>query len=577
MTILKEITEYSNDVISGKVVACKKHKWACERFLSDLKRIGSKDFPYIFSEEKAERFLKWMTFFKHTKGALAGQYKKPEPIEKFIFGNIYGWVHKGTGCRRFRKAYWQVARKNAKSQDLAITALYGIAADDEPYAEVYIAATKKDQTRFVWGEADIIVGGCDWLDKKIITKFHEPIMSKAILHVKSGSFFSRLSNEDKKKGDGANPHYGLIDEYHQHDTTEHYDTLSSGMKTRKQPLLFIITTAGRELNNPCYREEYRYVNDILDPNCEVTNDRYFAMVNELETDDEGNLIDNINDESCWAKANPIVCLTPEGMESIRDEVKTAQDKEEKMVDVLTKTFNIWVNKGKNAYMNRGKWSACATNEAIDLTSCECYVGIDLTSKIDLASVAFVFDISKELVIIKSHSFMPESTLKEKSKTDRMPYALWRDQGWLTTTPGEVIDDRFISKYIDDEIKRNKYNAKMCGYDMYNATQFANVMSDDYGYTMVVIRQGIPTLHEPTKTFREEVYAKHIRHYDNPVLNIAMGNAVTRSDHNGNIMLDKEKSYSRIDPAAAVINGFSFIVRKPEDETSVYEERGMLVL
>jgi len=594
MTLKQELTKYSKDVINGKIIACKKHKWACGRFIKDLKRQGDDDFPYVFSEDKAQRFLKWMTFFKHTKGPLAGTLKKPEPIEKFIFGNVFGWVHKDTGNRRFRKAYWQVAKKNAKSQDLAITGLYGIAADDEPYAEVYIAATKKEQTRYVWGEAGLIVDGCEWLDGKIITKFYEPIMSKAILHVKSGSFFSRLSNEDKKKGDGANPHYGLIDEYHQHDTTEHYDTLSSGMKTRKQPLLFIITTAGKELNNPCYAEEYKYVGDILDPDSEIFNDRYYVMINELDMDDEGNLLDDINDEKCWPKANPIVCLTPEGLDSIRDEVKVAQDKPEKMADVLTKTFDVWINKGQNAYLNFQKWKSCGTTEhrpmPPDLSKYECYIGVDLTSKLDLASVAFVFDIRdgyevdmpdgskfimpEKSVIIKSHSFMPEATLELKMKTGKYPYRLWRDQGWITTTPGEVIDDRFISKYIDDQIISNKYNAKICGYDMYNATQFANVMESDYGYTMVVVRQGIPTLHEPTKTLREYAYGGKLMHCNSPVLNMAAKNSITRSDHNKNIMLDKEKSYENIDPMAAVMDGFVFIVKKPDEETNVYEERGM---
>jgi phage terminase large subunit-like protein len=594
VSLLDEMIGYSNSVLSGDTVACKKHKWACERFLKDLQRQGADNFPYIFSEEKGERFIKWMGFFKHTKGPLAGQLKKPEPIEKFIFGNIYGWVHKGTGYRRFRKAYWQVAKKNAKSQDLAITGLYGIAADGEPYAEVYVAATKKEQTRYVWGEADLIAKGCPWLDGKIKTKFYEPIMSKAILHQKSGSFFSRLSNEDKKKGDGANPHYGLIDEYHQHDTTEHYDTLSSGMKTRKQPLLFIITTAGRDLNYPCYREEYKYVSDILDPDCEVDNDRYFAMVNELDTDDEGNLIDDINDERCWPKANPIVTLSPEGMDAIRDEVKTAQDKPEKMVDVLTKTFNVWVNKGKSAYLNYPKWKVCSTSPARplpDLTKFDCYVGVDLTSKIDLAAVAFVFDLKDgyeailpdgsifsmppESVAILSHSFMPQATFDMKMKTGKFRYDLWRDQGWLTITPGEVMDDRFIAKYIDDEKRRNHYNAKILGYDMYNATQFANVMHDEYEFTPVVIRQGIPTLHEPTKTLREYAYGGKLIHDGSPVLNMAAKNAVTRSDHNLNMMLDKEKSFENIDPMAAAVDGFVFIVKKPETEDpSVYETRGM---
>jgi phage terminase large subunit-like protein len=335
------------------------------------------------------------------------------------------------------------------------------------------------------------------------------------------------------------------------------------------------------------------VSDILDPDSDVDNDRYFAMINELDVDEEGNLIDNINDESCWPKSNPIVTLTPEGMDAIRDEVKTAQDKPEKMTDLLTKTFNVWVNKGANAYLNYAKWKACGATERRlfpDLSNFECYIGVDLTSKIDLASVAFVFDIKKGYkvilpdgsifsmpacsVAIKSHSFMPQATLDMKMKTGRYPYNTWRDQGWLTITPGEVMDDRFIAKYIDDEVRRNRYNAKFIGFDMYNATQFSNIMADDYGYTPVVIRQGIPTLHEPTKTLREYAYGGKLIHCNNPVLNMAAKNAVTRSDHNKNFMLDKEKSFENIDPMAAIMDGFAFVVKNPEAKPSVYETRGL---
>lgn len=585
MSLTEELIQYSKDVISGDIVSCKKHKWACQRFLNDLEKQATEAFPYVFSEERAERFLGWMRLFKHTKPPMAGKFKEPELIEKFIFGNVFGWIHQGTGYRRFRKAYWQVARKNAKSQDLAITGLYGLAADGEAYAEIYVAATKKEQTRYVWGEASIIAKNNPDLEKKIITKFHEPLMQKAILHPKSGSFFTRMSKDDKRNGDGAAPHYGLIDEYHLHDTEEYYGVLTSGMTARRQPLLFIITTAGKDLNKPCYRIEYRYTSDILDPDSEVTNDRYFVMINELDVDDEGNIVDDIKDEKCWPKANPIVCLTQEGIDSIKDQVAAALDKPEKLADVLTKTFDVWVNKGQNAYLNYAKWKARGVTKTLlmpDLTQGECYIGVDLTSKIDLAAVAFVIDLG-EVVAIKAHAFMPENALQQKIKTDKMPYDLWRDQGWLTTTPGEVIDDRFIAKYIDDEVKRNKYNAHYCGYDMYNATQFANVMQDDYGYEMVIVRQGIPTLHEPTKELREMIYrgadtpGKKIIHCNSPVLNMAAKNAVTRGDHNGNIMIDKEHSYTNIDPMAAVINGMLFVIKKMGTPPSVYESRGMFVL
>jgi phage terminase large subunit-like protein len=137
-----------------------------------------------------------------------------------------------------------------------------------------------------------------------------------------------------------------------------------------------------------------------------------------------------------------------------------------------------------------------------------------------------------------------------------------------------MDDRFIAKYIDDEVRRNRYNAKFIGFDMYNATQFSNIMADDYGYTPVVIRQGIPTLHEPTKTLREYAYGGKLIHCNNPVLNMAAKNAVTRSDHNKNFMLDKEKSFENIDPMAAIMDGFAFVVKNPEAKPSVYETRGL---
>jgi phage terminase large subunit-like protein len=595
MTLLDELIQYSNDVIEDRVISCVKHKWACMRFLRDAERQGTPDFPYIFSEDRAMDFLDWMGFFKHTKGPLAGQYKVPELIEKFIFGNIYGWIHKDTEYRRFRKFYWQVGRKNAKSQDLAIVGLYEMAALGEECSEVYIAATQKSQTRYVWGEADLIASRCEWLNGKIYTKYYEPIMSKAILHPKSGSFFARMSKEEKKKGDGANPQCGLLDEYHLHESDEYYNVLTSGMKMRKQPLLGIITTAGFELNYPCYREEYRYVSEILDPDSEIDNDRYFVMINELDTDDEGNIIDDITDEKAWAKANPIVVLTEEGTESIRDELKIAQDKPEKMRDYLTKTMNVWVNQGQRSYMNRAKWKMCnyPKDELFEmLQKRQGLIGVDLTSKIDLASVAFEFDISDlglerkfildgtervqkiELAFLQ-HSFMPEATFIMKCRQDRkIPYDLWKKNGWLTVLPGEVIDDEYIIKYIEDMREQFKWDLKKLGFDLYNATAFATKMSTEYGYDCIEVRQGIPSLHEPTKNFRERTYEKSIAHINDPVLNWAVGNAVTREDHNKNIMLDKAKSFNCIDPLAACINAHYLYIKDKPSKSSVYEERGM---
>jgi phage terminase large subunit-like protein len=278
MGIRAELIAYCDDVISGRLLACQKHKWACERFLRDLQREGRPDFPYRFMEARAERFFNWMRLFKHRKGVLKGKNIEPDIIQKFIFGNVYGWIHTGTGYRRFNKFYWQVARKNAKSQSLACVGSYETMAFDESGAEaneVYCAATKTEQARIVYDETVAMLNGCKLLKDRYRVAYGR------ITHEKTGSLMRCLSEEDRKTGDGLNPQCGIIDEYHAHEDSLIYDVIDSGMGARSQPLLAIITTAGFELNNPCYRVEYDLVSKILNPDVPVNIESYFVMINEL--------------------------------------------------------------------------------------------------------------------------------------------------------------------------------------------------------------------------------------------------------------------------------------------------------
>jgi phage terminase large subunit-like protein len=557
------LIEYSNDVINGEIVACQKHKWACHRFLRDIEREGTDEFPYIFDEEKALRFLNWMALFKHTKGKLAGQHIEPHPIQIFVFSNIYGWIHKETGLRRFKKAYWQVARKNAKSQSLACVGSYEAFALGESMSEVYIGATKTEQSKIVWNEIKAQVQGCDFLKGKYKIAYGK------IEHTKSGSFISALSKDAGKTGDGLNVQCGIVDEYHAHSTSEIYDVLVSGMGARPQPLMMIITTAGFELQHPCYSVEYQYVSKILDPDNPIENDEYFVMINELDKDDD------IKDERNWVKANPILCSYEEGIAYLRGELKAALDVPEKMRNFLTKNMNVWVNMRDGGYMDLSKWAACGQN--IDLSvleGLECTVGVDLSAKVDLTSVSFEFKTKDNKYIILSHSFIPEDTLWQKTKTDNVPYDLWVKQGWITTTPGAVVDYSFIKSYIKSFAEKHKVRIKEICADPWNATQFMQDMENE-GYTVVEIRQGIATLSGPTKDFREQVYSGNVIHNNNPVLTWAISNAVTRQDANENIMLDKSKSTNRIDPIAAVLNAHTRAMLLEENKPSVYEGRGML--
>lgn len=574
MTIKEELIQYAKDCINDTKHCCQKHRWACERFLRDISREGTDEFPYIFDDAKAERFYKWASLHKHTKGVLVNTPIIFTPIQRFIFGNIYGWIHKDTGCRRFTKAYWQVGRKNAKSQSLGLVGDYELMALGEDNSEVYIGATKTLQAKIIYNEVLAMLKKSSALFKG---KWKEAYST--IVHIKSNSIMRALSKDDGKTGDGLNPQCGLIDEYHAHPTDEILEVIKTGMIARRQPLLFIITTAGNNLGGPCYRIEYPLVSKILNPDIEFDIPDYFCMVNELDRDEEGNLIDDINDEECWIKANPIAATYEVGLKNIRSNYMSATESPEKMVSFMTKNMNIWVKQSAQSYIDMAKWKARGRlNEdfendlGISLYGYDAYVGIDVSKTIDLTAAGIVIPVdinnSKKFITL-AHGFIPEETVQTKERTDKIPYRLWSERGWLTITPGEIVDYRFMTKWIEETLNKYGLNIKDVCYDPYNATHYTQELESNKGWGIVEIRQGIITLSEPTKSFRAETYQGNILHPTNDLLDWAISNAVTKVDAQENIMLDKAKSTERIDPIAAVINAYTRAKVAADDDLSMY--------
>lgn len=574
MTIKEELIQYAKDCINDTKHCCQKHRWACKRFLRDISREGTDEFPYIFDDAKAERFYKWASLHKHTKGVLVNTPIIFTPIQRFIFGNIYGWVHKDTGYRRFTKAYWQVGRKNAKSQSLGLVGDYELMALGEDNSEVYIGATKTLQAKIIYNEVIAMLKKSSALFKG---KWKEAYST--IVHIKSNSIMRALSKDDGKTGDGLNPQCGLIDEYHAHPTDEILEVIKTGMIARRQPLLFIITTAGNNLGGPCYRIEYPLVSKILNPDIEFDILDYFCMVNELDRDEEGNLIDDINDEECWIKANPIAATYDVGLKNIRSNYMSAIESPEKMVSFMTKNMNIWVKQSAQSYIDMAKWKARGRlnedfeNElGISLYGYDAYVGIDVSKTIDLTAAGIVIPVdinnSKKFIIL-AHGFIPEETVQTKERTDKIPYRLWSEKGWLTITPGEIVDYRFMTRWIEETLNKYGLNIKDVCYDPYNATHYTQELESNKGWGIVEIRQGIITLSEPTKSFRAETYQGNILHPINDLLDWAISNAVTKVDAQENIMLDKAKSTERIDPIAAVINAYTRAKVAADDDLSMY--------
>jgi len=559
---LDELLQYVNDCIKGKILCCTKHKWACIRFKKDYEAAQKPDSKFVFHWEKVAKVIQWAGFFKHTKGILAGDPIELHITQLFIVANVYGFYYRDTGYRRFQKFYYQVARKNAKSQLLAVLLTYELMVFlDGKMAEVYCAATKREQANIVYGEILAILSNCAPLANRWKEAYHR------IEHLKSKSFCRAMSKEDQKLGDGLNPQCACIDEYHAHKTSEVYDILDSAMGARPEPLLGIITTAGFDLNHPCYTVEYKLVKKILDPDDETDLESVFCDVHELEANDTsedivsengkkiapGDLIDDPFDEKTWPKANPIVSTYHVGQSYLRKKAEEAKAAPDKMRNYLTKHMNVWVNQRDAGYMPLMRWNACRAGKLPDLTGAAAFAGLDLSARNDLTSAGLVFPIGNKYVV-KGHSFMPEVRFNDLMKGDLVPYDLWRDQGWLTLTHGAVVNYSQVTDWVKDEIERlGAYIEEWC-VDPWGSVQVSNDLVSD-GYTVVNIVQGIKTLSEPTKDFRNEVFQKNVIHDGNPIISWAIGNAVVDLvDRNNNIILNKSKSREKIDPIASIING-----------------------
>ena len=556
MNCLEEITEYAQGCVSGKIISCKKHRWSCQRFLNDRKRAeNDPKYPYTWNEQAAQNIVDWFSMLYHSKGDLAGEPIQLTPWQKFRLCQLYGWVRKDTGLRRFRKSYTQIARKNAKSQEEAGVALYEAsvtAVKNGEVCEVYTAGVKRDQSKIVFNEAALMLQRSPLRTKFRITK-------DAITHPVSGSYIKALSKEDGKSGDGTNPALLVIDEFHQHPTTEFYD-LGLGGNT-KEPLLMIITTAGVDLNCPCYAAEYQYCSRVLDPDTDIEDDEYLIDICELDPEDYENL-DNLKDEKLWEKANPIRMSYEGGRDKLRQAYKTASEVPEHMSAFLTKCMDVWIMAKEDGYMNMAKWKACQVDAIqIDTKGMPVYVGFDMSAKIDLTSVAFVIPFESEekdpegkpvvKYIVYSHSFVPSrEKLIERKRKDKAPYDAWEREGFLTVTNTPIVDQGTVMRYVLNTCREKKWEIETLCFDPANASKLMMDLSDE-GYEVEEVYQSHKSLNESTQGFREQVYSGNILYTYNPVLNFAMSNAVIRRS-NGLIKIDKDATTKRIDPVDAVL-------------------------
>ena len=567
MTIKDELIQYSRDCLSGKIVSCEKHKWACQRFLDDVERAKEPDPPFVWNEREAQKIVDWFALLRHSKGVLSGKPIELTTWQKFRECQLYGW-RTPDGYKRFNKAFTEVARKNGKSQIEAGEALYGISVESAAMHEVheeYTAGTKREQSKIVFDECDLMTRG-----SPIRTKFR--FTRTQVRHVKSGSFIKPLSKQDGKNGDGTNPYLLVLDEYHQHPTTDFYD-LGLGSNT-KGSMLSIITTAGKDLRYPCYTQEYLYCSRVLDPAVDIHNDEYFIDIMEADKDDDP------GDVNTWRKANPIRASYPEGLKKIQEEYDLAKQVPEKMTAFLTKMLDVWVQAQENGYMDMGKWKACEVSEIpFDTKGWPVYVGFDMSAKIDLTSVSFILPHQTEekdsaghpvvKYILYSHSFIPNrAKLTERKAIDKFDYDMCERLGYLSVTDSPIVDQSFVMRYVLETCEKHDWQIQCLAFDPANASKIMMDLSNE-GYDVEEVYQSHKSLNEATQGFREQVYSGNVVYTYNPLLNFAMSNAVIRTN-DGLIKIDKDSSIRRIDPVDATLCAFKLAMFHDFDDVSRLE-------
>jgi len=573
-------TEYARDVVNGKYPVGKYERLACERHLRDLGRVGDDDFPFIFDADRADRVLGWFQqCTKHVKGIYSGEYIQLLPYQIFFLGEIFGWVNKDTGRRRFKKAYIKIARGNAKSAIMSGIALFGMCSDCywipgdksdvrfENNPQIECVAVDREQAKIVWGDAQSMAYGSSDILKRL------NVLKGTIKHKTRNGHLRALSKDSKNK-DGLSPTMVVVDEYHCHKTSEVHDVVWSAFGKRAQSLMVIITTAGIDAqNSPCIIEE-ETVKKIL--NREIDIDWYFGISFEP---DEG---DDPHEESTWYKSNPMIRTENEYTKGLKEQIHNeyelayGSNDPSKIREFLTKRLNIWQTDSEAKYMSgcMDKYKALAVtrSEFLEIVrDREVWAGVDLSKCRDLTAVGYVFRLDDGRYAVSAHGFMPTERATEHEHSDRVPYKAWAKDGWVELTPGAVTRTDYVQRYIEGKDHCGKLK-EIC-YDPYSAWEFASSM-EGRGHVCVEIRQGVQSLSEATKKFRDLVLEGKIVHDGNPLLTWCLSNALEVVDNNGNIKLSKKHKddSQRIDAIAAIINAMTRAY--VPDKVSIYESRGM---
>jgi phage terminase large subunit-like protein len=559
--------DYAQKAASGEVLVSKYVRQAAERFLDDLQTGHERGI--FFDPEAAQHIVNFFELLKHSKGEWAGKTLTLETWQRFIVENIFGWK-KADGLRRFRTAHIEVARKNGKSTLLGGVGLYLLVADGEAGAEIYSAATAKEQARILF-------------DASADMRDASPALTKLVGRVRNNLHFAQTKSKfqplssDYGTLDGLNVHAALADELHAWPTRSLWDVLATATAARRQPLLLAITTAGFNRETLCWKQR-DYASKVLAEI--IQDDSFFAFVACL---DEG---DDWEDEKNWPKANPNLNVACK-VEDLRAKAKQAAEEPTALNDFLRLHLNMWTQQDVR-WMPMAAWDKCSGIEQTEdpkrgrerwleeLRGSACFGGLDLSSTTDLTAYVLIFppDGVRTKYRVLPWFFVPEENIANRARKDRVPYPVWVREGFITATPGNVVDYAFVRKTINDTAA--EYDLQKIGVDTWNARQLITELTEHDGIECEEFRQGFASMSAPTKSLMRLVLAGEIEHANNPVLRWNASNAVVVQDAAGNIKPDKSKATERIDGIVALIEAVGEADANP-GTGSIYETRGILTL
>lgn len=517
-----------------RIDACKYVRQACTRQLKDLKRWAIRG-AYQFDEDEANQWCEFVEQLPHIKGELAGKNIHLEPWQCFIITTAFGWKIRGTEKRRFRRVYVEVPRGNAKSTLTSGIALKAGFADGEGGAEVYSAATTRDQARIVFGDAQAMARRrpefCEALGVEV--------QAHAIAQKSTASVMLALS-ADAKSLDGKNIHFAAIDELHAHRTREVFDVVETGAGKRPRSMIWIITTAGSDRAGVCY-EQRTYATKVLAGIAE--DESSFSIIYTIDDGDEW------TEESSWRKANPNWGISVEPTYVAQIAAKAMQMPAAQS-NFKTKHLNVWVN-ADQAWMDMRAWDRAGDpelNEA-DFAKDPAWGGLDLASKTDIAARVIIY--TRDIGDIRHYYLFARYFLPEQAVHDgrNSQYRGWEAAGLLTVTPGDTLDFQVV---IDDLLEiSSRAQLNDIGYDPWQATFLAQKLTDN-GATMIEYRNTVANFSAPMKEFDALIRQRRLHHNGDPVLTWMVSNVVCHTDAKENIYPRKERPENKIDGVVAGI-------------------------